>query len=77
MAELYFRCSNARKTVIDACRAEIDDLAEAREFATCVIQSLIMQPTAEDWRGWILHVSDDAGYEIFALPFASMIGKPH
>jgi hypothetical protein len=42
-----------------------------------VVRSLIMAPGPEDWRGWVLHVSDDDGEEIFDLPFASVLGKPH
>jgi hypothetical protein len=34
-------------------------------------------PNAEDWRGWVLHVSDDLGEEIFAVSFASILGRPH
>ena len=36
-----------------------------------------MMPGPQDWRGWILHVSDRDGEEIFNLPFAALIGKPH
>jgi hypothetical protein len=36
-----------------------------------------MTPGAEDWRNWVLHVTDEFGEEIFALPFASVLGKPH
>jgi len=36
-----------------------------------------MAPSTEDWRDWVLHVSDDIGEEIFCLPFASLLGKPH
>ena len=77
MAQVFFHCSNTRGAVLDGCQAEVLDLVEAQEYATCVIRSLIMEPTAEDWRGWVLHVSDDDGEEIFALPFASMLGRPH
>jgi hypothetical protein len=42
-----------------------------------VVRSLLMAPSAEDWRDWVLHVSDDIGEEIFCLPFASLLGKPH
>jgi hypothetical protein len=39
------------------------------------VGSLVMAPTLEDWRGWVLHVSDELGEEIFTVPFASMLGK--
>jgi hypothetical protein len=41
------------------------------------VQSLITAQGPEDWRDWTLHVSDDLNDEIFALPFSSMLGKPH
>ncbi len=28
-------------------------------------------------RAWVLHVSDDLGEEIFALPFSSIMGRLH
>jgi hypothetical protein len=48
-----------------------------RAHAARVVQSLIMLQDPEDWRDWTLHVSDDLDDEIFALPFSSLLGKPH
>jgi hypothetical protein len=31
----------------------------------------------EDWRRWVLHVTDQDGEEVFALPFSSLLGKPN
>lgn len=77
MAQVYFHCSSTQGALIDRSGAAIDNLAEARDHATLVVRSLIMTPGEEDWRGWVLHVSDADGEEIFSLPFASMLGKPH
>lgn len=77
MAQVYFHCSNAERVMIDRCGATIHDLIEAQDDAALVGRSLIMAPSAEDWRSWVLHVSDALGDEIFALPFASLLGKPH
>ena len=52
-------------------------MTDARDRATCVVRSLIMAANAEDWRDWVLHVSDDLGEEIFVMPFASQLGKLH
>ena len=41
------------------------------------MRALILEPGAEDWRGWVMHVADEMGDEIFTLPFTSMLGKPH
>jgi hypothetical protein len=38
---------------------------------------MIMEKSAQDWRDWVVHVSDDFDDEIFAVPFASVLGKPH
>ncbi len=77
MAQVYFHCSNTQGVLVDQCGAAVGDLAEAREHAALVVRSLIMAPSLEDWRGWALHVSDDLGDEIFIVPFASELGKPH
>ncbi len=77
MAQVFFHCSNTQGALIDQCGAVVGDMAEAREHAALVVRSLIMAPGAEDWRGWVLHVSDDLGDEILTVPFASMLGKPH
>jgi hypothetical protein len=36
-----------------------------------------MTANAEDWRNWVLHATDELGNEIFAVPFASVVGKLH
>ena len=77
MAQVYFHCSSTQGVLIDQCGAAIADLAEAREHAALVVRTLIMAPGPEDWRGWVLHVSDDDGDEIFTVLFASVLGKPH
>ena len=77
MAEALFRCSNAQGHVIDGRVAAVDDLFEAREYATRVARSLIGAPTLRDWRSCCLSVSDDLGEELFAIPLSSIMGKPH
>jgi uncharacterized protein DUF6894 len=70
MTQVYFHCSNRRGAVID-------DLAEARDHATRVVQSLTKTGSLEDWRDWVLHVSDDLGDELFVVPFVFVLGKTH
>ncbi len=77
MAQVYFHCSNGRKTLIDRYGAAVIDVGEARDHAISVMRSLVMTPGAEDWRGWELRVSDELGEEIFVVPFAFVLGKPH
>ena len=75
MARLYFHCHSTEGTLIDQRGTAVTNLAEARERAACIAQSLIKAPNLEDWRGWVVHVEDQLGDEIFAMPFASVLGK--
>ncbi len=77
MAQVYFHCSNTDGVWVDQSGAAVGDMTEAREHAEAVARALIMAPGPEDWRGWVLHVSDRHGDEIFSVPFASLLGKPH
>jgi len=77
MTQVYFHCSSTQGALIDRCGAAVGDLTEACERADAVMRSLIMAPGTEDWRGWVLHVSDDTGEEIFEVPFSSVIGRPN
>jgi hypothetical protein len=77
MAQIYFHYSNPEGVSIDRGSAAVGGLTEAHERAALVIRSLVMAPTAEDWRDWVLHVSDDLGERIFDVPFASLLGRPH
>lgn len=77
MADVNFHYSNTRGVLIDRSGTAVDDLNEAREHAYWAVRSLIMTPSGEDWRGWVLHVTDDDGHEILDVPFAAVLGKPH
>lgn len=73
MAQVSFRCSSSGQVLLNVCDVEVDDVADAREQAAMVVRSLVAIPGPEDWRAWVLHVNDDLGDEIFALPFSSVM----
>ena len=77
MTQVYFHCSNPRGVLLDRHGTSVDDLADARDQAACVAHSLTMTNSAEDWRSWTLHVTDDLGDELFVVPFARVLGKSH
>lgn len=77
MAQVFFHCSNTEGVMMRPYGAPEGDLAEACKHAVHIVRSLIMEPSAEDWRGWVLHASDDLGGELFNVSFASVLGKPH
>ena len=77
MTQVYFHCSNTKKVFVDRRGAVVDDLAEARDHSTRVVHSFTDERNLEDWRDWVLHVSDDQGDEIFIVPFTFVLGKPN
>jgi hypothetical protein len=77
MARLYFHCSNSEGVLVDQRGTAMGNLVEAHAHAACVVRSLIATLSSEDWRDWVVHVSDDLNDEIFAVSFASLLGKPH
>lgn len=77
MTQVYFHCSNTKKVLVDRRGAVVEDLDEARDRAASVVRSLTHARCFEDWHDWVLHVSDDLGDELFVVPFAFVIGKPH
>jgi hypothetical protein len=77
MLQVLFHYSTPRGAVSSQSVVEVDDLPELREYAERFVQTLIAAPALEDWRNWVLHVSDDLGREVFSMPFSTMIGKPH
>ena len=77
MTQVFFHRSNTKKVFLDHNGAVVNDLAEARDHATRLVQSLTNERSLEDWRDWVLHVSDDQGDELFIVPFIFVLGKPH
>ena len=77
MTEVFFNCSSPGHILRDRRGLAVSDLSEAYAQAEGFVRSLLMTPTAEDWRGWELRVTDELGCEIFAIPFASVLGKAH
>jgi len=77
MTQVYFLCSNTKKFFVDQFEVVVDDLADARDHATRVVQSFTNERSLEDWRDWVLHVIDDEGDELFEVPFTFVLGRPH
>ena len=77
MSEVHFHYSNGTGALVDRCSAIVNDFAHTRAYAEMIVRSLVAKPGMEDWRGWRLVVRDDVGAELFDLPFASVLGKPH
>ena len=77
MTQVFFHCSNTEKVFVDYSGDVVDDVAEARDHATRVVQSFTSERSLEDWRDWVLHASDDRGDELFVVPFAFVLRKLH
>ncbi|HWP27673.1 MAG TPA: hypothetical protein VNL39_15185 [Xanthobacteraceae bacterium] len=77
MAQVFFHCVSPRGELVNQSMAEVADLPEVREYAARLVQTLVSMPNLEDWRHWALYVSDELGQDLFTLPFAALLGKPH
>ena len=77
MTQVYFHRSTTKKVFLDHHGAVVNDLAEARDHATRLVRSFTSERSLEDWRDWVLHVSDDQGDELFVVPFVFALGKSH
>ena len=77
MTQVYFHRSTTKKVFLDHHGAVVSDLAEAHDHATRLVQSFTSENSLEDWRDWVLHVSDDHGDELFVVPFISVLGEPN
>jgi Domain of unknown function (DUF6894) len=77
MAHVYFHCSSSQQVLANYGEAEVADLTEAREEAAAVVRGFLALPGEEDWRDWMLHISDELGDELFALPFSAVMGRVH
>jgi hypothetical protein len=77
MTHVYFHCSNAEGMVLDPRGVEVEDFVEAHERATQVVRAFVNSIGPDDWRGWMLHVNDEDGEEIFLMPFSYVLGRPH
>ena len=77
MTEIQFHCSSNGRHLPQRQIVAIDHLSEARDHAARIVQTLMRTPGLEDWRTWILHVSDELGDELFIVPFAFVLGRAH
>ncbi len=78
MTQIFFQCSNADGLVLlDPRGADVEDLIEAHQLAAQIVREFVNSHGPYDWRTWTLHVNDEEGHEIFLMPFAYMLGKPH
>jgi hypothetical protein len=41
------------------------------------VESVTCERSLDDWRDWVLHVSDERGDELFIVPFVFALGKPN
>jgi len=66
---LYFNCWSPDRTLPDLKGVDVDDLGAARDHAIRAIQAVVATGNTERWRKWALRVSDDAGKDVFEMPF--------
>jgi Domain of unknown function (DUF6894) len=77
MTHVFFHCASAERVLLDQNGSDVEDLVEAHERAKQIVREFITSGTPDDWRTWTMHVSDENGEDIFLMPFAYVLGRPH
>lgn len=77
MTHVYFHCTNAEGMVLAPRGVEVEDFVEAHERAAQMVRAFVSTIGPDDWRGWVMHVRDEEGEEIFLMPFSCVLGRPH
>ena len=70
MTQVYFHCSSAREVRVDQCGAAVSSLAEARDYAACIVRALIMaDDQAIGWRlrQLVMRAGDRMAHRLEAL----------
>jgi len=78
MLHLYFHCAGSDGVHLDRRGIEIVSLAEARDHAIAVAQSVMASAYGiVDFSNWIIFVADEEGEEVLLVPFASALPTLH
>lgn len=77
MTHVFFHCANSERVLLDPRGIDVEDLVEAHQHGTQIIQQMVNSRGPDDWRAWTLHVSDAEGEELFLMPFAYVVGRLH
>jgi hypothetical protein len=66
---LYFNLIRTDDAIPDREGVEVDDVRHAKATAVAMVDELRQEdtPAAQEWSGWMLNVSDDAGRVVFAI----------
>jgi hypothetical protein len=77
MTQIYFDCCSPRQVLLDRRGSEVEDMVEACQHAVGLVHQLVASPGPQDWRDWVVRVSDEDGEEIFQVAFSPLVGKPN
>jgi len=77
MTHVYFHCSSSERVLLDQNGSDVEDRLEEHVRAKQIVQQFVSSQTPDDWRAWTMHVSDENGDDIFLMPFAYVLGRPH
>jgi hypothetical protein len=74
-ARLYFDLVNSHESLPDRDGIEVDDISQAKAILTAMVDEVRQEDacSAQEWSGWTLNVSDDAGRVLFSLDLDSRV----
>ncbi len=78
MTRFYFHCTGSDWVLVDDSGTELPDLVDAHARALGIARRVMSTAAGgDDCREWLVHVSDEEGWEMFVVPFAEVIGRLH
>jgi hypothetical protein len=68
-ARLYFDLVNLHDSIPDREGIEVVDIGEAKAAVAAMVEQLRQEDAsaAQEWSGWTLKISDDAGRVLFSM----------
>ncbi|WP_442000444.1 DUF6894 family protein [Microvirga sp. 2TAF3] len=71
----YFNLVDGYEKILDQDGIEVLDLEQARVQALKAIEELLEEDdaAAEDWRNWVLEVTDGSGTILFSIPLSGIL----
>jgi hypothetical protein len=77
MHRVYFHCTGPSAVVVDQLGTVAENFRDVQARAAAIVTALMADSVSQDWRDWMVHVSDEDGDDMFTMPFSSVMARLH